>query len=216
MKYKAIIFDLDGTLLDTLEDLKDGINFVLERYNFPLQSREQIRAHVGNGVKRLMELSLEKGLETENFDIMLNEFKDYYKDNAMNKTAPYEGISGLLKELNNRNIKLAVVSNKFDGAVKNLCSHYFGSLIPVAIGEQESKGIRKKPNPDTVFASVKELNLDIADCVYIGDSEVDIATAKNAGMDCISVTWGFRDEEYLKTVGGTVFAKKPIEILDLI
>jgi len=216
MGYKAVIFDLDGTLLDTLDDLKDGINFVLKKYGYPLQSRDEIKAHVGNGVKRLLELSLEKGLETNGFDDMLSEFKDYYKDNAKNKTAPYDGITELLSALNKKGVKLAVVSNKFDGAVKELCRYYFNGLIPVAIGEQEAKGIRKKPNPDTVFAAAKELNCDIADCVYIGDSEVDIETAKNAKTDCITVTWGFREEEYLKSVGGKVFAHKPMDIIKLI
>ena len=209
---KSVIFDLDGTLLDTLEDLADSVNFTLKNYGYEQRTLKEIRAFVGNGVVRLIELALPQGRENKQFEAVLADFKAHYAENCKNKTKPYDGITELLQALKEKNVKMAVVSNKFDSAVKELCKDYFGEYIPVAIGETSE--IKKKPAPDTVFKAMELIGDN--NCVYVGDSEVDIETAKNASLPCISVTWGFRDEEYLKEVGGNIFAHTPLEILNLI
>ena len=209
---KNVIFDLDGTLLDTLGDLADSVNFALKKYGYNERTYSEVRAFVGNGVVRLMELALPGGKENPQFETVLADFKAYYAENCKNKTKPYDGIEQLLETMNEKGVKMAVVSNKFDAAVKELCKDYFGKYITVAIGETPT--VKKKPAPDTVFAAMKELGE--TNCVYVGDSEVDIQTAKNAGLPCISVTWGFRDKAYLETVGGNVFADTPAQILDLL
>lgn len=209
---KSVIFDLDGTLLDTLEDLADSVNFALNKYGYKERTLKEIRAFVGNGVVRLMELALPNGKNNPQFESVLSDFKAHYAKNCKNKTKPYNGINELLKALKEENIKMAVVSNKFDAAVKELCKEYFGEYIAVAMGETAQ--VKKKPAPDTVFKAMEALN--DTDCVYVGDSEVDIETAKNASLPCISVTWGFRDKDYLKEVGGNIFADEPMEILDLL
>ncbi len=209
---KTLIFDLDGTLLDTLEDLADSVNFTLNKYSYPERTLEEVRAFVGNGVKRLMELSLPENISEQQFNVCLSCFKEHYALNCKNKTGPYKGIPELLRTLKERGIKMAVVSNKFDAAVKSLCKAYFGDLISVAIGE--SQGVNKKPAPDTVLKAMEALN-DI-NCVYVGDSEVDILTAQNAGIPCISVTWGFRNEEFLIANGAKTIVHTPEQILDLV
>ncbi len=209
---KSVIFDLDGTLLDTLEDLADSVNFALNKYGCKERTLKEIRAFVGNGVVRLMELALPNGKNNPQFEAALSDFKAHYAENCKNKTKPYNGIEELLKALKEKNIKMAVVSNKFDAAVKELCKEYFGEYISVAMGETAQ--VKKKPAPDTVFKAMEALY--DTDCVYVGDSEVDIETAKNASLPCISVTWGFRDKDYLKEVGGVLFADTPMEILNLI
>ncbi len=209
---KSVIFDLDGTLLNTLEDLADSVNFALNKYGYPRRTLEEVRAFVGNGVVKLMELALPQGKKNPQFETVLSDFKTHYAENCQNKTKPYNGIMELLQMLKEKNVKMAVVSNKFDAAVKQLCKDYFGQYITVAIGETPT--VKKKPAPDTVYKAMEALK--DKSCVYVGDSEVDIQTAKNASLPCISVTWGFRDKEYLKTVGGNIFAETPLEILNLI
>lgn len=202
--FDTIVFDLDGTLLDTLQDLADSVNAALTENGFPVRTVEEVRQFVGNGVRRLMELAIEGGATHPLFEKTLADFKAHYALHCMDKTVPYEGIIRLLTVLKERGYKLAVVSNKFDAAVKKLSHRYFGELIPVAIGERET--VKKKPAPDSVFTAIKELGSNGMNAVYIGDSEVDILTAKNAGLPCILVTWGFRDREFLKEQGGEVFA----------
>lgn len=213
---EAVIFDLDGTLLDTLGDLRDSVNATLEKFGYPPCTTGQVRQYVGNGVAQLMALALPGGRENPDFPAALDAFRDYYAAHSQVLTAPYPGIGQLLEELEARGIGIAVVSNKFDGAVKTLCRHYFGGQIPVAIGEREAQGVRKKPAPDTVLQAARELGVSLENCVYVGDSDVDIATAQNAGIGCISVTWGFRDKEFLEAHGATVYAETPNEILNLI
>ncbi len=196
---KAAIFDLDGTLLYTLEDLTDSTNFALAKYDYPVCTLEQIRSYVGNGVYKLIERALPDGAQNPDFSVCLETFKNHYKQNMYNKTRPYNGVIKMLKELKSKNIKTAVVSNKFDAAVKELCRNYFGELIDIAVGEAEN--IQKKPAPDGVLKVVKKLGLSSKECVYTGDSEVDIQTAKNAGMDCISVDWGYKNRDFLISNG---------------
>ncbi|MBQ8229229.1 MAG: HAD family hydrolase [Clostridia bacterium] len=209
--YKTVIFDLDGTLLDTLDDLTDAVNAALYAFGLPLRTKTEVCAFVGNGIVKLIERAI--GYEHERFGEILEEFKGYYKAHCADKTQPYEGVLALLEALQEKGVQTAVVSNKADFAVKLLAEEYFGGLIPVALGENEAAGIRKKPAPDEVFAAMQTLGAEKATTVYVGDSEVDIQTAKNAGVDCISVTWGFRDERFLKENGAARLVNRPSEIL---
>lgn len=206
----TLIFDLDGTLLNTLEDLKNATNFALNKFGYPERSIEEIRNFVGNGVRKLIERALPNGAENPDFEACLDTFKKNYKEIMYNHTAPYNGIFEMLKIAREKGCKIAVVSNKFDVAVKELCGRYFGSLIDIAIGESEN--VRKKPAPDSVFEAMKLLNSKPENSVYIGDSDVDIETANNAKLPCISVTWGFRDKNFLIEHGGRIFIDRPMEI----
>ena len=214
MSYKAILFDLDGTLLNTLDDLHNSVNRTLSAFHLPLRTREQTRLAVGDGVGMLIARSIPKGQENPAFAEVLEAFRADYAKNSRIMTAPYEGISALLSSLRAKGIRVGVVSNKFDSAVKALCADYFGNLVEVAVGERE--GVRRKPHPDSLFAAMESLGVSPADCLYVGDSETDVASAKNAGIDCCSVLWGFRDQETLIEAGATCFVTKPDEILELI
>lgn len=213
-QYDTVIFDLDGTLLNTLEDLKDSVNYALGKMGMPLCSLEEVRAYVGNGVRRLMELAVPDGEKNPRFEEAFEVFKKHYSVHCNDKTAPYPGIMELLAKLKEQGYKTAIVSNKFYDAVQELKKLYFEEFVTVAIGEKE--GIRRKPAPDTVISALKELGSDREHAIYVGDSEVDIATAGNAGMECIAVTWGFRTREEQKRAGGKIFVDDPLEILSLI
>ena len=214
MDIKVIIFDLDGTLLNTLDDLADSTNFALSKFSYPTRSIEEIRTFVGNGVAKLIERAIPDGKNNPNFDKCLDIFKQHYSINKYNKTAPYNNIINLLIELKEKNYKIAVVSNKFDLAVKDLCQKYFPNLIDVAIGENEAAGINKKPSSDTVNLVLQQLNLNSDQAIYVGDSDVDILTAKNSNMPCVSVTWGFRDKEFLIKNNAQIIINTPKEIID--
>lgn len=204
-RYDTVIFDLDGTLLDTLGDLTDSTNAVLEQYGMPGHTQEQIRSFVGNGIRRLLECAVPGGTSSEQLDLVYRSFRAYYDIHCMDRTKPYPGILSLLGTLKEEGYRIAIVSNKADFAVKKLNQIYFSDLISVAVGEREQ--IRRKPAPDSVFWAMKELWKlsedavlsceDKARTVYIGDSEVDIQTAQNAGLDCVAVSWGFRTREDL-------------------
>lgn len=213
---KGAIFDLDGTLLYTLEDLKDSVNFALEKFGYPKRTLEEVRVFVGNGVRLLMERAIPNGTENKDFDSCLNCFKEHYAKNMYNKTKPFDGILDMLDELKIRGYKIGVVSNKFDLAVKELCKNYFNDKVELAIGESEAEGIRKKPYPDSVFKAMEILNCDKNKTFYLGDSEVDIETAQNSGLKCISVTWGYKDEQFLKAHGAKLIAHKPSDILEFL
>lgn len=213
-KYDTVIFDLDGTLLNTLEDLTDSVNYALALYDFPCRSIAEIRSFVGNGVGRLMELSIPDGLNNPHFEKCLSDFRTHYSKNMWNKTGAYGGIMELLRQLSNEEFKMAVVSNKFDTAVKELIQDYFGEYIKVAIGE--SKNVSRKPAPDTVLKALEQLGSVPEKAVYVGDSEVDVKTAKNAGLVCVGVTWGFRDREILEREGADYIINKPDELLRVI
>ncbi len=215
VKYKAAIFDLDGTLLDTLDDLWDAVNYTMELYGFPKRTREEVRTFVGNGVNRLIELCVPGGCENVKYAEAVETYRNYYAANSEIKTKPYDGVLLLIHKLIEDGIMTAVVSNKMHEATVTLCRKYFPEITTVC-GERESEGIRRKPYPDTVIKAVHDLGAEISECVYIGDSEVDIKTAENAGMDCISVLWGFRDEEYLRKMGGKTFVKNTQELYHLI
>lgn len=209
---KTVIFDLDGTLLNTLDDLADSTNYALSRFGYPTRTIEEVRQFVGNGVAKLIERAIPEGKNNPNFEKCLAIFKENYAQNMYNKTAPYNGIIEMLSNLKSKGIKIAVVSNKFDLAVKELCKKYFEGFIDFAAGENEAQGIKKKPAPDTVISVLNEFNFASEDAVYVGDSDVDIMTAKNSKMPCISVTWGFRDEKFLLENGATILINAPSEI----
>lgn len=209
---KTVIFDLDGTLLNTLDDLADSTNYALSKFGYPTRTIEEVRQFVGNGVAKLIERAIPEGKNNPNFEKCLAIFKENYAQNMYNKTAPYNGIIEMLSNLKSRGIKIAVVSNKFDLAVKELCKKYFEGFIDFAAGENEAQGIKKKPAPDTVISVLNEFNFAPEDAVYVGDSDVDIMTAKNSKMPCISVTWGFRDEKFLLENGATILINAPSEI----
>lgn len=195
MRYKLIIFDLDGTILDTLEDLADSVNFALKSNNLPLRSLDQIRSFVGNGIKKLIERSVPDECSQETVEKVFCCFKEYYMVHSCDKTRPYDGITDLLIKLKNNGVKTAVISNKSDKAVKLLADKYFTGLFDFVFGERE--GIAKKPSPDAVFEVMKYADADKSDTLYIGDSEVDILTSDNCGIRSIIVDWGFRDRDYL-------------------
>ncbi len=214
MGYQLVIFDLDGTLLDTLEDLADSVNYALSAYNFPERTIEEVRHFVGNGIRLLIERSVPQGTPKEKTDKVYAEFMEHYTANCANKTKPYDGILGLLYSLRKAGIKMAVVSNKADAAVKELCEKYFAGLLDEAVGER--MGIRRKPAPDSVKEVLKKLGVEEAQAVYIGDSDVDVETAENAGLAEIAVTWGFRDEDFLLQSGAKVLVSTPKEIEEIV
>ncbi len=215
-KIKAVIFDLDGTLLDSLTDLTVSVNAAMEKMGYPVHSREDVCSFVGNGVHKLIERAVPGGADDARFPQTLEYFKAHYAEHMYDHTAPYKGIPEALDTLKAHGYKLAVVSNKFDAAVKELCTRYFPEHIEVAIGECESAGIRKKPAPDTVISALRELGIDKDAAVYVGDSDVDVHTAINSGMECISVLWGFRRRDFLKNEGARIFAENAGELLDAI
>lgn len=206
-KYKTYIFDLDGTLLSTLADLAASTNYALRTHHMPERSIDEVRRFVGNGVKKLMERAIPDGLNNPLFEETFATFRQHYMQHNLDTTQPYPGIMQLLEQLKAEGKNIAVVSNKFYAATRELCRHFFGDLVSVAIGERED--IRKKPAPDTVIEALRELGVDKEGAVYIGDSDVDIMTAKNSGMPCVSVLWGFRDKEFLLEHGATTLISQP-------
>lgn len=215
-KKDTVVFDLDGTLLNTLDDLKNSVNYALESNGYPARTKEEIRRFVGNGILLLIQRALPSGEKNPDFDKVFASFKEHYGIHCNDLTKPYDGIMELLELFKEKGIKMAIVSNKADFAVKELSEIYFKGIIPVAIGEKESEGIRKKPAPDTVMEALRELDSSTEKAVYVGDSEVDLATAQNCGMDYILCEWGFREKKQLEEIGGKVFVKKPSEIADLL
>ncbi|MEG1633220.1 MAG: HAD family hydrolase [Oscillospiraceae bacterium] len=214
MSCDTVVFDLDGTLLDTLDDLCDSLNHVLLTHALPAQTRDEVMSHVGNGSARLVELSLQNGREHPLFDEVLRDYGAWYAAHCRLRTAPYPGISALLRRLSAEGIRCAVVSNKPDGAVKSLCADFFPGLLSAAIGERP--GIKRKPAPDTLLSAMAELKALPSRTVYVGDSEVDIATAKNAGVRCVSVLWGFRTARQLTAAGATAAASDTHELYSLL
>lgn len=214
MKYDTIIFDLDGTLLNTLDDLRDSLNIALIAHGYEPRTLEEVRNFIGNGVGKLIKRALPIHSTEDEIKQCLATFTQHYNQNMQNKTRPYNGIMDLLLDLDRYNYKIAIVSNKFDSAVKELAKEYFGDFIDIAIGESEI--VKRKPAPDSVFAAIKELGSDINKTIFVGDSETDVQTAKNAGIPCIGVTWGFRTREVLRNEGADYLIDTPKELLTLI
>lgn len=210
MKYKAVVFDLDGTLLYTLEDLMDSVNHALASHGLPMQTLEQINSHVGNGVRRLVEQSVPGGENYRNFEPLFECFKRHYSLNCCNKTRPYDGITGVLEKLRSEGAKTAVITNKFQSAADEVCGRYFKGLITRVFGEMP--GIPRKPAPDMVFKALEALETPVEQAVMFGDSETDERTAQNAGIAHFAVLWGFRSRAQLEAVGAVNFLEKPEDI----
>ena len=210
----TVIFDLDGTLTDTLADLKNSVNYALAKFGFPERNSDEIRSFVGNGVGKLVYRSVPEGTDTQTAEKCLEVFKEYYKNNSCVETKPYDGIVELLEELKKRGIKTAVVTNKMHEAAAEIVELFFGGLIDITIGQSEN--IPPKPAPDSVFLALERLGVSKENAVYIGDSEVDCITAKNSGIPCIGVTWGFRDRGVLEENGAEFIVDKAESIIELI
>lgn len=214
MKKKIVIFDLDGTLLNTIDDLADGVNHSLEKFGYPPRTIGEVTNFVGNGIGNLIARALPGGGENPDYEKVFAEFRAFYTENCMIKTKPYPGISELLDELKSRGIGRAVVSNKNDRAVRRLSETYFGDRVDTAAGERE--GIKRKPAPDSVLEVLRLSGIERKDALYVGDSEVDILTAENAGIDLVAVDWGFRPRETLIRNGAKKIISKPKDLLEYI
>lgn len=210
---KAILFDLDGTLLDTLEDLTDSVNYILHKHGMPERTLDEIRSFIGNGVPTLIARSVPCDTDSETVKICIDGMMKYYKDHADIKTKPYDGIMELLDNLKKQNIMIAVVTNKAEEAAKILCKAKFGDVLDLVIGDNGKDKL--KPAPDNVFRALNDLNLEKEDVLYVGDSDVDMITAKNAQLESVGVTWGFRDEDVLRKNGADHIINAPLELLNL-
>lgn len=213
-KYEAVIFDLDGTLLNTLDDLKNSVNVALAEFGYPPRTKDEVRRFIGNGAGELIRLALPGGYDNRDFDAVLSFFRAHYAKNCNILTAPYDGVCEVMRALRDDGRKVAIVSNKPDPAVKVLSELYFSGLVDKAVGEDEAHGIRRKPWPDSVETVLEQLGAGRESAVYVGDSEVDIATSRNAGVACISVTWGFRTRAQLEEAGAEIFADTPDELAE--
>ena len=207
---KTIIFDLDGTLLDTLQDLCLSVNYALRRCGFPERSLEEVRTFVGNGVRMLIHRAVPQDTPQPEEEACFQEFRAHYVLHCQDHTRPYPGIGEMLKSLKEKGYRMSIVSNKLQAGVTELHQAWFQETIDVAVGESE--GIRRKPAPDMVFRALSELGSTTDDAVYVGDSDVDLETARQAGIPCISVLWGFRDRAFLSAHGASTFAVQPEEI----
>ena len=210
MRYKAVLFDMDGTVLDTLDDLADSVNRSLREFGLPEVSRFQVGQSLGNGAKYLIRHCLPEGSDEALCEQVLAFYKPWYDAHCRIKTKPYDGILQLMEALRADGIHQAIISNKPDSAVQELAEAFFSGLMDVVIGE--SPAVKRKPSPDTVLAAASQMGLMASDCVYIGDTEVDLETARNAGMDCIPVSWGFRTEEQLRAAGAEEIIRSPEDL----
>ena len=211
---KLIVFDMDGTILDTLDDLKESLNVTFRKFGFPERTKEEVRGFVGNGIPKLIERAVPAGTEASVQEKVLKAFLEYYQIHCNDFTGAYEGIPELMAWLKEQGYLIAVASNKADPAVGKLCDIYFDGLVDFAVGDLP--GQEKKPAPDMVNRVLATLQIDKEEAVYIGDSEVDIATAGNAGLDCIVVTWGFRDRDLLEKNGGRIFADTTEQVKNIL
>ena len=213
MGYDTVIFDLDGTLLDTLDDLMDSCNYALSTIGAPPRTRMEIRRFVGNGIRNLMKLAVPRGEENPQFEAAYTTMQSWYKEHNQIKTAPYPGVQALIRTLREQGVAMAIVSNKPDTSVQILMRQWFPEIT---IGVGETAGLRRKPERDMVDYALEKLGNPGAHAVYVGDSEVDLATAANAELDCISVTWGFRDRDLLEQKGARQFADTVEALLALL
>lgn len=211
MKYDAVIFDLDGTLTDTLGDLRNSVNYALNQFGFPERSLDEVRSFVGNGVRRLIYLSVPENTSEEVSEKCLDVFKEYYKENSLVETKPYDGIIEMIEKLRNDGVKTAVVTNKMHEAAEDIVRIFFGNLIDVTLGQVD--GVAQKPQPDGINLVLEKLGVSKEKAVYVGDSEVDCITAKNAEIPCIGVTWGFRDKDVLIENGADIIVDSPEDII---
>ena len=214
MTYKALIFDLDGTLTDSLEDLWISVNHSLRTMGWPERTLDEVRTFVGNGVHLLIERAVPQGTQADALERCFQLFRSHYVEHCMDHTAPYPGILDLLVELSKEGYRTAIVSNKLQAGVSVMYHRHYASLVHVAIGEHD--GVRRKPAPDMIYEAIAQLGVQKEECIYLGDSDVDILTARAAGLPCISVLWGFRDKEFLLAHGATTLVQHPTDILDIL
>lgn len=213
MDKKAILFDMDGTLVDTIDDLTSALNFTMGYFGYPLKTKAEVIGYVGNGLTTLVNLGLPEG-QKDKTELALKIFKAYYKDHLVDKTAPYAGIVALVNTLKQKNYRLAVVSNKVQNALDELIHKFFGDNFDFVIGQRAD--IKQKPAPDSVYLALNALKISKDEAIYIGDSDVDLMTAKNAGIDCVSCSWGFKTRVQLLSYGAKTIIDKPCELLDLL
>ena len=214
MKYKAVLFDMDGTVLDTLDDLADAVNYSLVQFDLPQVSREHVCANLGNGAAYLVRHSVPPDTEETKVQELIAFYRNWYDAHCRVRTGPYPGILPLMEQLKEAGIRQAIISNKPDTAVQDLAAYFFPGMLETAVGE--SATVRRKPNPDAVLSAVRQMNLTKDDCVYVGDTEVDLQTAENAGMACIAVSWGFRSEKQLREAGAKTLACDAQELKKLL
>lgn len=214
MRYKAAVFDMDGTILNTIEDLTDSTNYALTHHGYPDRTIDEVRRFVGNGIRKLIERAVPEGTATADIDAVFSTFAKYYKEHSAIKTRPYDGIHDAIARLRKAGVFTAVVSNKADFAVQDLCKCYFPGMFDFALGEKT--GINKKPAPDMVEEALRNLGVDKKDAVYIGDSEVDLMTAANSGTDVIMVGWGFREEQFILSQGAPFVIHDTDTLVDII
>lgn len=214
MKYKAVIFDMDGTILNTLEDLKNATNYSLRQFGMPERSLEEVRMFVGNGIRKLVERAVPAGTSEEKIAQVFNVFLEYYEIHSADNTSPYPGILELVEKLKKSGIKTAVSTNKADVPAQELGREYFNGIFDLIVGQQD--GLKVKPAPDSVNKILSILDIQKKDAIYIGDSDVDVQTAKNSGLDFIGVSWGFRGREFLEKNGAKNIVDNANEILDLV
>lgn len=215
MKIDTVIFDLDGTLLDTLDDLSSSVNYALTSYGLPARSPAEVRGFLGNGIRFLMENAAGSASRNADFEKIFHSFRSHYVEHCLDTTKPFSGVMQLLAALKEMGVKMAVVSNKLHPAVQELSERFFKGYISTAVGE--SSMVRRKPNPDAVLAALKKIGSSPGNAIYVGDSEVDLATAQNAGIPCVLVLWGFRDESYLRSLDNVLaYLQKPEDLLDVI
>lgn len=214
--YNTVIFDLDGTLLNTIDDLADAVNYVMREFSWQEYTVDEIRQKVGNGIRNLVKCSVPNGLDNPQFEEAFVIFREYYQEHCQLKTDAYPGIMELLEQLHVKGYKIAIVSNKAHPAVAELNEIYFKDYIDIALGENEDAGIKKKPAPDMINLALEKLGSKKSEAIYVGDSEVDKATADNSKMDCVLCQWGFRELSLLQSLSPTAIIKEPIELLDIL
>lgn len=215
-KYTTIIFDLDGTLMNTLDDLTISTNHALSQMGFTTRTIDEVRQFLGNGVRTLIEMALPEKTTEDTIERTISCFLQHYTSHCKDHSRPYDGILELLSSLKKMGVKMAIVSNKPDVEVKKLNAEHFAEFIDVALGENEKSGIPRKPSPAMVYEAINQLGAEPEKCLYVGDSDVDILTARNAGIDCLSVTWGFKTAEFLSQFGAAKMIDAPSQMLKII
>lgn len=213
-RYHTVLFDMDGTILDTLDDLTDSVNHTLRELGYSERTREEVRSYLGYGSRYLIEQALGTAAEIKTVDEAFRIYRVWYGEHTQRKTKPYDGIADVMRELRARGIRVAVASNKPEAMVKKLCEYHFPGLVDAAVGDVE--GRRRKPQRDMIDAVLAELGASYSGAVYIGDTEVDVQTAQNADLPVIAVGWGFRAKEQQCAAGATVFADTPEDLLRLL
>ena len=213
MKYNTVIYDLDGTLLYTLEDLMNSVNYALDHYGYPHRNIDEIRSFIGNGVAVLMKRSAPENCPEDELKVMLDIFRPHYLEHMYDTTGPYDGVINMMKEIHEAGYKTAIVSNKLDPAVKELDKMFFSGLTELAIGAPSHA---KKPDPTSVLICINDLGSQVSESIYIGDTDIDIETAHNAGLKCIGVSWGFRGRKFLEEFNCDYIIDKPDELLPLL